>query len=120
MFNFLRPSSTQPKTSISDVIAKAKSGAILLIDVREKSELQSSGTAQGAAHIPLALMAMKADPKSPDFDKRFKPGKPVAVFCASGGRSGQAAATLQRLGYEAINLGGFGNWVQAGGPVVRV
>ena len=120
MFNFLRPASAAPKTSITEVIAKVKAGEILLIDVREKSELQASGTAQGAAHIPLALIAMKADPKSRDFDKRFKPDKPVAVFCASGARSGQAASTLQRLGYEALNLGGFGAWVQAGGPVLRV
>ena len=119
MFNFLRPASGQARPSLSDVIAKAKSGEMLLIDVREKSELQASGTARGAAHIPLALIAMKADPKSPDYDKRFIAGKPVAVFCASGARSGQAASTLQRLGYEATNLGGFGNWVQAGGPVVR-
>lgn len=120
MFNFLRPGSAAPKPSLPDIIAKAKSGEMLLIDVRERAELQSSGTAQGAAHIPLALIAMKADPKSPDFDKRFKAGKPVAVFCASGGRSGQAASVLQRLGYDAVNIGGFGNWVNAGGPVVRV
>jgi rhodanese-related sulfurtransferase len=120
MFNFLRPGTAAPKLSMADVIAKAKAGEILLIDVREKSELQASGTAQGAAHIPLGLVAMKADPKGPSFDPRFKADKPVAVFCASGGRSGQAASVLQRLGYDAVNLGGFGNWVQAGGPVVRV
>ena len=120
MFNFLRPKAFAASMPIAEVIAAVKTKDILLIDVRERSELKASGTAQGAEHIPLALLAMKADPKSPDFDKRFKAGKPVAVFCASGGRSGQAASTLQRLGYEAMNLGGFGNWVQAGGPVVRV
>jgi rhodanese-related sulfurtransferase len=120
MFNFLRSAAPQPQMTMADVIAKAKTGEILLIDVRERSELQSSGTAKGAIHIPVSLIAMKADPKGPDFDKRFKADKPVAVFCASGGRSGMAAQVLTKLGYQAINLGGFGNWVQAGGPVARV
>jgi molecular chaperone IbpA len=39
--------------------------------VREKAELHASGTAKGALHIPVSLIAMKADPKGPDFDKRF-------------------------------------------------
>jgi rhodanese-related sulfurtransferase len=31
-----------------------------------------------------------------------------------------AVQALQKLGYQAMNLGGFGAWVQAGGPVTRV
>ena len=120
MFNFLKPAAAKPQMTMKDVIAKAKAGEILLIDVRERAELAASGTAQHAIHIPVSLIAMKADPKSPDFDKRFKAGQPVAVFCASGGRSGMAAQTLGRLGYEAMNLGGFGGLAQAGFPTVRI
>lgn len=120
MLNFLRPASSAPQMTMADIFAKVKSGEILLIDVRERAELAATGTAQGAIHVPVGLIAMKADPKSPDFDKRFKSDKPIAVFCASGGRSGMAAQTLGRMGYQAMNLGGFGNWVQSGGPVVRI
>ncbi len=120
MFNFLRPAAAQPQMNLSDLIAKCKKGEILLIDVRERAELAASGTAQHAIHIPVGLIAMKADPKSPDFDKRFRADNPVAVFCASGGRSGMAAQTLQRLGYQAMNLGGFGGLAQAGVPTVRI
>lgn len=119
MFNFLRSGPAQPKLSVQDAMAKVAAGEMLLVDVRERGELQASGTAKGAIHIPLSLIAMKADPKGPDFDKRFA-GKPVAVFCASGARSGMAAQALQKLGYDAVNLGGFGAWVQAGGPVTRI
>ncbi len=119
MFNFLRSAPSQPQMTLKDVMAKVASGDIVLVDVREKAELLASGTAKGAIHIPVSLIAMKADPKGPDFDKRFK-DKTVAVFCASGGRSGMAVQALQRLGYPAVNLGGFGAWVQAGGPVTRV
>ncbi len=119
MFKFLRSAPAQPQMTLKDVIAKVASHEVLLVDVRERAELQASGTAKGAIHIPVALIDMKADPKGPDFDKRFK-DKTVAVFCASGGRSGMAVQGLQRLGYQAINLGGFAAWVKAGGPVTRV
>lgn len=119
MFNFLRSAPAQPQMTLKEIMAKVASGEMLLVDVREKAELQASGTAKGAIHIPVSLIAMKADPKGPDFDKRFK-DKTVAVFCASGGRSGMAAQTLKRLGYEALNLGGFSGLAQAGVPVTRI
>ena len=105
--------------SMQDVIKGAASGALTVIDVRESGELRSSGQAKGALHIPLGLLAMKANPKSPDYDARIAQDKPVAVYCASGGRSGMAAMTLKQMGYDAMNIGGFGNWVGAGGPVSR-
>lgn len=119
MFNFLRSAPAQPKLSIAEVATQVAGGAVLLVDVRERAELLASGTAKGAIHIPVSLIAMKADSKGPDFDKRFE-GKTIAVFCASGGRSGMAAQALETLGYSTQNLGGFSNWVQGGGAVVRV
>ena len=119
MFNFLRSAPAQPKLTIAEVAAQVAAGQMLLVDVREKAELQASGTAKGAIHIPVSLIAMKANPQGPDFDKRFE-GKAIAVFCASGGRSGMAAQALEKLGYSAQNLGGFGNWVQGGGAVAKV
>jgi rhodanese-related sulfurtransferase len=117
MFNFLRPG--QKSISLPDLLAQAATGEAVLIDVREGAELRTSGTAKGALHIPLALIAMKADPKSPDFDKRLA-GKKIGVFCASGGRSGMAQQVLQKLGYEVVNLGGFAGLVQAGAKVTKV
>ncbi len=105
--------------SMQDVIKGAASGALTVIDVREFSEVQASGQAKGALHIPLAMLAMKADPKSPDFDKRIAQDKPIAVYCAVGGRAGMAASTLGRMGYDTMNIGGFSDWAAAGGPVSR-
>jgi len=119
MFNFLRPAPAHPKLTMAEVAAQVAAGQMLLVDVREKAELHASGTAKGAIHVPVSLIAMKANPQSPDFDKRFE-GKAIAVFCASGGRSGMAAQALQKLGYSAQNLGGFANWVQGGGAVAKV
>jgi len=118
MFNIFGGNSAKRLTA-ADAVAQVKSGAMTVIDCREAGELQASGTAMGGVHIPLSLIMMKADPKSPDYDKRLDPAKPVAIFCASGGRSGMGAQALQRLGYTAHNIGGFGDWVNAGGAVQR-
>jgi rhodanese-related sulfurtransferase len=119
MFNFLRSAPSAPQPALTDVIAMAARGEIALLDVRERAELLASGTAKGALHIPLSLVPMKADPKSPDFMAALD-GKPIAVFCAAGARAGQAVQILNGLGHQAWNIGGFGQWVSAGGPVAKL
>lgn len=117
MFNLF--GGAKPRFTCADAVAKAAAGEITLLDCREASEIAASGTALGAVTIPLAMVPLKADPKAPGHDKRLDPSKPVAVFCAMGGRAGQAVGVLQRLGYEAYNIGGFGDWCGAGGPTQR-
>jgi rhodanese-related sulfurtransferase len=40
------------------------------------------------------------------------------VYCGSGGRAALSGKTLQDLGYEDVrNLGGFKDWVAAGGEI---
>jgi len=107
-----------PITSVPQAIAMAAKGDIVLLDVREMGEVASSGTAQGAVHIPLGLLPLRADPRGPDYDARLS-GKPVAVFCAAGARAGRAVAILEGFGHEAVNIGGFGDWCGCGGPVQR-
>lgn len=118
MFNIFGGNPAKRLTA-TEVIAHVKTGAMTIIDCRESAELQAAGTAKGSVHIPLSLIPLKADPQSPDHDKRLDPAKPVAIFCASGGRSSMGAQALQRLGYTAHNIGGFGDWVNAGGAVQR-
>lgn len=110
--------SASPMTC-ADAIDMAARGQITLLDCRESAELQASGTALGAVHIPLALLPIKANPKGPDHDARLNPERPVAIFCAMGGRAGRAAQLLLDMGYQAHNIGGFGDWCQAGGPIQR-
>lgn len=98
--------------SLQDAIARAASGEITLLDVREAKELQDSGFAKGAVHIPMALLPLQASEK-------LAAGKPVAIYCAAGGRAGMAAQTLSNLGYQAFNIGGFADWARAGGPISR-
>ncbi len=123
MFQMLRsavtPAAPANRITVQDAIAKSKTDEVVVIDVRDISEIKASGMADGAVHVPLATLQMKADPSSPECLDVFKSGKPVAVYCAAGGRAGMAAQTLQGFGYDAHNIGGFGHWAQAGGPVRR-
>jgi rhodanese-related sulfurtransferase len=76
-----------------------------LVDVRTPGEY-------GAGYIENSTLM---DFRSADFDKQLEKldkDKPVYLYCASGGRSGQAMAKMNQMGFkEVYNLkGGFGAW----------
>lgn len=71
----------------------------VILDVRSKAEY-NSGAIPGAKHIPLQQVAAKVS-------EIKKWNQPVITCCASGMRSGQAAAILNQHGIEATNGGGW-------------
>lgn len=95
-------------------------GGVLVVDVRDAKEVEQSGKVAGALHVPRGLLEFKAAPDSPAMDKSFDPGRPVIVYCGSGGRSALGGKTLKDLGYgEVYNLGAFKDWVENGGAVEK-
>lgn len=117
MFSLFRSSTPAGQPSVPEVAAGVAQNRMLLIDVREIAEVRASGKAEGALVIPLSVLPLKADPQQPD--PALKTGVPVAVYCASGARSGRAAQILTGLGYGPVsNLGGLGDWKAGGGKVV--
>ena len=122
MFNFLRPSggAQVQRIDAKDAVAQVAAGELILIDVRDGMELRSSGKAAGALHVPLMSLKMKCDPSSPECLKQLALDKPVALYCASGGRSQGAAQMLAQMGYQKVyNLGGLYDWHAAGGAIER-
>jgi rhodanese-related sulfurtransferase len=118
MFGFKRQ--TAPALPVSDAVAQVAAGEIVLIDVRDHSEVAQTGKAESALHIPLMRLPTMADPRHPDFDTRLVSDKPIALYCASGARSGMAANILKKLGYpQTYNIGGLHNWAAAGGKITR-
>jgi len=75
-------------------------GAIIL-DVRTKGEYQG-GAIPGSKNIPLQQLSSK-------INEVKKWNKPVITCCASGMRSGSAAAILRSNGVEVMNGGGWFN-----------
>lgn len=119
MFNFMRSAPAQAALSVPEIAALVEKGEMSLVDVREMGEVKASGKAKGAKVIPLSVLGLKCDPQA--VDCMIAHDKPVALYCASGGRSSMAAQTLSRLGYaEVVNIGGFGDWISAGGQVERI
>ena len=91
---------------------------VVVVDVRDAPEVEASGKVKGALHISRGMLEFRADPQSPFHDARLTPDKTVVVYCASGGRSALAGKALIDLGYSKVrNLGGFKDWVEAGGAV---
>lgn len=79
-----------------------KSGALLL-DVRTQSEFDG-GHIEGATLIPIQELDGRLAEVGPK-------DKPVVVYCASGMRSGRAAATLAKSGWGKVyDLGAMSNW----------
>jgi len=111
-------------TSIKDMLAEANAavprvppaearqligrGNVLIVDVRDPSEVQASGKLKGAVNVSRGMLEFRADPESPYHDKSFQKDRTVLVYCASGGRSALSGKTLKDFGYgQVYNIGGF-------------
>ena len=95
-------------------------GNVLVLDVRDAPEVEKSGKVQGALNVSRGMLEFRADPDSPYHDKAFAKDKPVILYCASGGRSALAGKLLKDMGYSQVyNVGGFKDWVDAGGVVEK-
>ncbi len=91
----------------------------VLIDIGEPAEY-AAGHAVGARNVPLAQLPTKdaaAAVKGLPTNKAL----PVLVLCATGARSGRAAAQLRAAGYEraAAVAGGNAAWREAQLPMER-
>ena len=95
----------------------------LLVDIRSERQRERDGVVPGAAYFPRNVLEWRADPSSSAHDPRFGDlDRPVVVTCDEGYQSSLAAATLQRLGFEAATdlIGGYQAWRAAGLPVENV
>lgn len=118
MFNFLKSGPAGP--SHAEIVNQAASGDITVIDVRDHNEIARTGKAKGAIHIPLSVLQFQTDPRNPDFHPELSTEKPVAIYCATGARSGMAARVMGQMGFgDVSNLGNLNNWVAGGGEVER-
>ena len=90
--------------------AMASNGDGFLLDVRTPSEWEEDGYLEGATLIPHSELRDREGELPEDKEA------PVLLYCRSGNRSQQAAATLQDLGFtDIIELeSGITGWKDAG------
>lgn len=110
-----------PRIGPEEAAALMAGGDVLVIDVRDASELEAGGKIAGALHVPRGMLEFRADPDSPYHDPAFDRDRPVILYCGLGEMSALAGKTLQDLGYRDVrNLGAFEDWTKSGGPVERI
>jgi len=109
-----------PAIAPDETAALVAAGKAVVVDVRDGTEVLTSGKVKGARHVSRGLLEFRADPESPMHDPAFQKDKTIIVYCASGGRSALAGKTLKDMGYPDVrNLGGFQDWVASGGAVEK-
>ena len=99
--------------SPQDAAAKLKSGAALIMDVRDKDEW-NEGHIPGATHLSRGTIELEIEEKVPDLNAM------IICHCGGGGRSALAAETLQKMGYKNVRsmAGGLKSWKAAGLPII--
>ena len=95
--------------SPSEVSRLLAAGEIQLIDVRHPHE-HEAGRIAGTRLIELSTLGENVD----SIDR----GRPVVLYCRSGGRSGMATEALSQAGFDAHNMsGGMLAWAAEGLPM---
>ena len=81
-----------------------------VIDVREGTEIEETGSIANAVNIPRGLIEIKLTPSNDD--KGLNANTPIIVYCGGGSRASLAGKTLIELGFKNVqNLqGGFRGW----------
>ena len=82
----------------------------ILIDIREKGELDKTGRIENSNHIPRGMLEFWLDPEGPYFKSgKIDMNKEMVLFCAGGLRSALAAKSLKEMGFEKVSHidGGF-------------
>lgn len=86
---------------------------LMILDIREESEY-AAGHIENAVLVPRGTLEGAADTQ---YKKRHPElcqarERPIVVYCATGGRSAMAVATLNAMGFERVYnlLGGIELW----------
>ena len=102
------------RLSFDESIDLIKNHSTLIIDVREESEVHSSGVIKNAIHIPRGLIEFKISNISTITEEDTN----ILVYCAGGYRSALAAKTLKDFGFKNVfNIGGYEEWILNGGEI---
>lgn len=104
-----------PQLSPAEAAEKFRSEDVLVLDVRDPSEVEQSGKIKGAVNVSRGLLELSVDPEGPHYDSAFQTNKTILVYCAVGIRSALAGKTLLDMGYGPVfNIGGFKELTDAG------
>jgi rhodanese-related sulfurtransferase len=118
---FISFSQVSNSTVVTNLAAKdfktlsANDKSSVIIDLRTDDEIKNKGFIKGS--VQLDFLAKDAEQKIDKLDKN----KTYYVYCAAGGRSGDAAEYMEKHGFKRVfNLEkGFSDWAAKGMPVEK-
>jgi len=92
----------------------------IFIDVRDSADIAETGTIKGALRIPRGFIEFAADDTMPFHNKALTRDANLYLVCGLGGQAALAGKTLKDMGYQSVtNVGGIGEWKDAGGPTEK-
>lgn len=109
-----------PKISVDEGIALHAHGNAVFVDVRDSMDIAASGTVAGAERISRGMIEFMADDSHSLHNSAMQKDAKIVMICALGGQAALAGKTLKDMGFsDVVNVGGFANWQQAGGPTEK-
>lgn len=107
-----------PRLGAAEAIEKYKAGGGVFVDVRDSGVIAKTGTIAGAHRIARGMMEFVADPATAYHNPVLQKDAEIYLICGAGGQAALAGKTLIEMGFSNVtNIGGFGDWQEAGGPV---
>ncbi|WP_298296283.1 rhodanese-like domain-containing protein [uncultured Litoreibacter sp.] len=101
----------------ADAISKHGTGAVF-VDVRDSSAVAKTGTIEGAVWVPRGMLEFMADADNQYHNPALQKDAELYLVCGAGGQAALAGKTLQDMGFTNVtNIGGIGEWKEAGGPM---
>ena len=108
--------------SVDDAYKLLEENNCNIIDIRDKTELDQTGTLENSINISRGLLEFQLDPNSALIQNGIIDlNKETVLFCAAGGRSALAAKTLNEMGYKKVShiQGGFASMQNSGFKVIK-
>lgn len=113
----------QEKIDVATAQQLAENGEVLLLDIRTPREWKQTGVSPLATPLNMRERSFGADLMALIDSNR---DQPIALICASGGRSGYLAKVLSEAGFSEVydvtegmmGSGAGPGWIGAGLPVV--
>ena len=96
------PLDESKRVKAADFDALLAKGDVVVLDVREDSELAETGTVKGAVHIPLGQLEARLGELPKD--------KVILTACRGGGRASRALTLLEAKGFKTAGFCGLADY----------
>ena len=105
------------RISSEDAIALHAGGKTVFVDVRDSADIAKTGTIKGALRVPRGFLEFAADSNTQFHRETLKKDADICLVCGAGGQAALSGKTLLDMGFTSVkNVGGIGDWKEAGGP----